>query len=77
MQVEISGHADAVGDENYNLTLSKRRAQSVTNYITSQGISKDRITVTYFGETKPLESNATAEGRKKNRRVEFIILKIQ
>jgi outer membrane protein OmpA-like peptidoglycan-associated protein len=77
MQVEISGHADAVGDENYNLTLSKRRAQSVTNYITSQGIAKDRITVTYFGETKPLESNATAAGRKKNRRVEFIILKIQ
>ncbi len=77
MQVEIAGHADATGPEDYNLNLSKRRAQAVATYLSTQGIDAQRINVTYFGEAKPIDTNDTAAGRKKNRRVEFIILKLQ
>lgn len=76
MQVEIAGHTDSIGPETYNLDLSKRRAESVMKYFIEKGILKDRISVAFFGETKPKESNATKEGRKKNRRVEFKILKL-
>ncbi|HEY5690710.1 MAG TPA: OmpA family protein [Cyclobacteriaceae bacterium] len=76
LEVEISGHADATGPEEYNMGLSKRRAQSVVRYLTDKDIAEKRITVSYFGETKPIESNATKEGRRKNRRVEFKILKL-
>jgi outer membrane protein OmpA-like peptidoglycan-associated protein len=75
MQVEIAGHADATGDENYNMGLSRRRAESVKKYLTDKGVSESRVATTFFGEGKPLESNATKEGRRKNRRVEFKILK--
>ncbi len=76
LEVEISGHADATGPEIYNLGLSERRAKSVVRYLTDKGVSKDRVKVTFFGETKPIESNETREGRRKNRRVEFKILKM-
>lgn len=76
MQVEISGHADATGPEEYNQRLSKFRADKVAGYLVEKGIAKDRITISYFGETKPAATNDTKEGRKKNRRVEFIILKM-
>ena len=76
MQVEISGHADATGPENYNLQLSGRRANSVSAYLVKKGIAQDRITTSFFGETKPIESNTTVEGRRKNRRVEFKIVKL-
>lgn len=75
MQVEIVGHTDSNGDETYNLWLSQWRAQSVSNYIVGKGITKERVSVAYFGEAKPAESNETAEGRSKNRRVEFKIIK--
>jgi OOP family OmpA-OmpF porin len=77
MQIEISGHADATGAEQYNLGLSERRAKAVVSYLTGKGISAEHVNVMFFGESKPLESNETANGRKKNRRVEFKILKIQ
>ncbi|MBL7855058.1 MAG: OmpA family protein [Cyclobacteriaceae bacterium] len=76
MQVEISGHADATGPEDYNLQLSGRRARSVSAYLAKKGIAQDRITTTFFGETKPVDSNSTVEGRRKNRRVEFKIVKL-
>ncbi|MFZ5972979.1 MAG: OmpA family protein [Bacteroidota bacterium] len=76
MQVEIAGHADATGPEDYNMLLSKFRADKVAGYLIEKGIAKERITISYFGETKPAESNETKEGRTKNRRVEFIILKM-
>lgn len=76
LEVEISGHTDATGPEEYNMGLSKRRAQSVVRYLTDKEIAETRIKVSYFGETKPIESNATIEGRRKNRRVEFKILKL-
>ena len=76
MEVEISGHADATGPEEYNMDLSKRRAQSVVRYLTDKEVATTRIKVSFFGETKPIETNATREGRSKNRRVEFKILKL-
>jgi OOP family OmpA-OmpF porin len=76
MTVEIAGHTDATGPDQYNLSLSERRAKAVSNYLVEKGIAADRITTTFFGKTKPKESNETKEGRRKNRRVEFKILKM-
>ena len=74
IKVEISGHADATGTDEYNLRLSKNRAEKVSGYLIQKGISKDRITTTSYGESRPAATNATKEGRQKNRRVEFTIL---
>src|SRR5258708_9869056 len=75
MNVEIAGHADATGPDEYNMDLSHRRANSVGTYLGEKGIAGGRVTVTYFGESKPIDTNATREGRRKNRRCEFKILK--
>lgn len=74
IKVEISGHADATGPEEYNEKLSKIRAEKVADYLIKKGVARDRITTTSWGERRPVESNATKEGRQKNRRVEFTIL---
>jgi outer membrane protein OmpA-like peptidoglycan-associated protein len=58
------------------MALSERRAKTVVAYLVRQGIPKKRLKVRFFGETKPLDSNDTEEGREKNRRVEFKILKL-
>ncbi len=77
MQIQIAGHTDAIGTEPYNLDLSERRAKSVMNYLTEKAsISAERITVVFFGESKPIDVNTTKEGRKRNRRVEFTIMKL-
>jgi len=76
MEVEISGHTDNTGPAAYNLSLSERRAKTVVAYIVRGGIPKERLTVQFFGETKPTVTNETKEGRSKNRRVEFLILKL-
>lgn len=73
MKIEISGHTDNVGDKASNLKLSLARAQSVKNYLVSKAIDPNRIVVKGYGSDKPLENNATEAGKKKNRRVEFII----
>ncbi|MCX7548505.1 OmpA family protein [Xanthomarina sp. F1114] len=70
----VVGHTDSVGAEAYNMTLSKRRAYSVTNYLISSGVSNGRLTTNWFGETQPMHDNSTAEGRAKNRRVNVAIL---
>lgn len=75
MTIEIDGHADATGPEQYNLDLSKRRAAAVQKYLTSKGVDSSRVTIAFFGETKPLVPNTTKENRRKNRRVEFVIVK--
>lgn len=75
VQIEIAGHADAIGPQTYNLRLSERRAKSVVKYLTDKGVSQKRITVVFYGEKKPIAPNNTPEGRRKNRRVEFKILK--
>ncbi len=76
MTVEITGHTDATGPEDYNLKLSEWRAKSVSKYLTDKGIDGSRISTVFFGETKPIETNDTKDGRKKNRRVEFKIIKL-
>ena len=76
MQIEIDGHTDAVGTDEYNMGLSERRARAVINYLAEQGIEKARLNVKYFGESQPLDSNETVSGRRKNRRVEFKIVKM-
>ncbi|WP_298539888.1 OmpA family protein [uncultured Aquimarina sp.] len=70
----VDGHTDSSGDDAYNMELSRKRANSVTDYLISQGINKSRLTTYYHGETLPKYDNATAEGRAKNRRVEFGVL---
>lgn len=70
-ELMIEGHTDSVGDENYNLKLSKRRADSVVAYLKSKGVAGNRFKVEAFGETRPRFDNATKEGQTKNRRVEI------
>ncbi|MFN3841079.1 MAG: OmpA family protein [Cyclobacteriaceae bacterium] len=76
MQVEIDGHTCDIGDEQYNLGLSERRAKAVQKYIINKGIESSRVTVQFFGETKPAVENTNRETRRKNRRVEFKIIKL-
>ncbi len=73
--VLVVGHTDSVGAEEYNMTLSKNRAQSVTNYFTvTKGLSTARFSTNWFGETSPIATNETAEGRAQNRRVNIVIV---
>lgn len=76
MQIEISGHTDNMGSDSYNMALSERRAKTVVAYLVRRGIPKKRLKVQFFGETRPVDTNDTEEGREKNRRVEFKILKL-
>lgn len=75
MVIEISGHTDDKGDDNYNLKLSDSRSKSVYDYLIGKDISVKRISYKGLGETKPVASNKTDEGRKLNRRVEFYVVK--
>ncbi len=70
----VEGHTDSTGDDTYNMSLSQKRANAVTEYLVSQGISKSRLTTYAHGETLPKYDNATPEGRAKNRRVELGIV---
>jgi OOP family OmpA-OmpF porin len=72
MNVSVEGHTDSVGSDAYNQKLSERRAKAARDYLVSQGVSASRITVVGWGESKPVASNDTAEGRAENRRVEVI-----
>ncbi len=69
----IEGHTDSTGKEDYNMQLSEKRAKSVQNYIMQQGIDSNRMTAKWYGETKPVASNETEEGKSQNRRVEISI----
>ncbi len=68
---DIAGHTDSSGDDAHNMTLSEMRALVCYTYLTEKGINADRMTHAGYGETKPAADNATPEGRKTNRRVEF------
>lgn len=70
----IEGHTDSQGDDASNLDLSKRRAKTAMDYIVSKGIDANRLSSEGFGETRPVDTNDTAAGRAKNRRVEFRIV---
>ncbi len=72
-QILIEGHTDSDGPEDYNMDLSLRRANSVSNYLTSLQVDPTRFHTQGYGETQPVASNATAEGKALNRRVEVAI----
>ncbi|WMX15093.1 OmpA family protein [Aureispira sp. CCB-E] len=73
--VEVLGHTDSNGSNRYNWTLAIRRASTVMKYLEKKGIASDRFAFKGFGETQPVESNATNNGRASNRRVEFRVIK--
>jgi outer membrane protein OmpA-like peptidoglycan-associated protein/tetratricopeptide (TPR) repeat protein len=76
MVIEIAGHTDSKGSDEYNQVLSKKRAQAVVNWLVSKGISKNRLSYEGYGESRPLASNDDEEeGRELNRRTEFKIIK--
>jgi len=69
--VTIEGHTDNIGTDADNLSLSQRRANAVLAAVTAAGVGPDRLTAVGFGESKPIASNDTLEGRARNRRVEL------
>jgi outer membrane protein OmpA-like peptidoglycan-associated protein len=75
VNIEVAGHTDSMGSDEYNLNLAQRRADTVRNYLISKGIAADRLSAKAYGESQPVADNATAEGRFENRRVELLPLK--
>jgi OOP family OmpA-OmpF porin len=75
MKVEVAGHTDSIGTDEYNMGLSMRRADAVRMYLIDKGIAPDRLTVRGYGESQPIADNETEAGRFKNRRVELILQK--
>ncbi|MEM9300316.1 MAG: OmpA family protein [Bacteroidota bacterium] len=75
VEVEIAGHTDSKGGDDYNMNLSQGRAEAVVNYLIENGIEGLRLVAKGYGETVPLQSNETDKGRAFNRRVEFTVLK--
>lgn len=73
----VTGYTDSTGNDSINIPLSQARAQSVASYLASQGVSTTRINAQGQGSANPIASNATAEGREQNRRVEISIYAIQ
>jgi|WetSurSiteA1Bulk_404760.scaffolds.fasta_scaffold00052_7 outer membrane protein OmpA-like peptidoglycan-associated protein len=73
--IEISGHTDNEGSDSYNQKLSEGRAASVVKYLASQGIKTERMSAVGYGESRPIDTNQTEEGRAQNRRVEFTLIK--
>ena len=74
LKVEIAGHTDDVGNDDSNLTLSQHRADAVKSWLIRRGISSERIIAKGYGETRPIASNKTEEGKQKNRRTEVHLL---
>ena len=74
LNVELAGHTDSIGSEEYNMELGRRRAEAVKRILVRYGVSADRLLVQSYGETKPIADNGTAAGRAKNRRVEINVL---
>ena len=74
MKIEISGHTDSRGTDEYNQKLSESRAKSVVAYLIEKGIASKRLQYKGYGESKPVATNDTDDGRQQNRRTEFMIL---
>jgi type IX secretion system PorP/SprF family membrane protein len=70
-KMRIAGHTDNVGNDEFNMNLSKQRSEAVRDYLTKKGIDASRIMAEYYGETRPIAPNDTPQGREKNRRVEM------
>ena len=76
ISIQIEGHTDSKGSDDYNLNLSQGRSQSVVDYLISQGIDASRLSAQGFGESTPIDTNDTDAGRANNRRVEFRVVKM-
>lgn len=74
LKIEVQGHTDDIASEAYNMALSEKRAESAKAYMVSKGIEPERISTRGFGESHPIASNETPEGRSENRRIEIKIL---
>jgi len=74
IKIELSGHTDNIGTDEYNMNLSQARANTVKDYLVNKGINVDRIVAKGYGKTRPVATNDTDEGRQLNRRVEFKII---
>jgi outer membrane protein OmpA-like peptidoglycan-associated protein len=74
IRIEVSGHTDNVGDKQKNLELSEARAKSVMQFLIENRIDATRLSFKGFGDTKPIDTNDTAQGKANNRRTEFKIL---
>lgn len=74
IRIQISGHTDNVGAPEHNRILSENRAKTVVEYLTANGIDKNRLTAKGYGETQPYATNSTEEGRAQNRRTEFMVI---
>jgi len=74
LKIEISGHTDNIGSDEYNKNLSEGRAKTVVDYLIDKGIDRERLTFAGYGESQPIETNDTEEGRQMNRRTEFEVL---
>lgn len=72
VKVEVAGHTDSIGSDEYNMGLSVRRADAVRSYLIDKGIAADRLIVKGYGESQPVADNSTDAGRAQNRRVELI-----
>ncbi len=73
LRLDVEGHTDNVGGDNYNQQLSEQRGSAVRDYLTKQGIQQGSVTTKGFGKTQPIATNDTAAGRQQNRRVELVI----
>ena len=73
INARVVGHTDSTGNPDHNMTLSQRRAQSVSAYLGDRGVARARLSAEGRGETQPVASNATEEGRSQNRRVEIYL----
>ena len=71
LRLEVQGHTDGIGSDAYNQPLSEARARSVVAWLTAHGIAPDRLSARGYGKTRPVASNASDEGRARNRRVEI------
>ncbi|GGB70324.1 OmpA family protein [Blastomonas aquatica] len=74
--IDVYGHTDSTGSDAYNQTLSERRAQSVSSYLSTRGVQPARLATQGFGESQPVASNTTEDGRAQNRRVEIRIVPV-
>jgi len=73
LKMEIEGHTDSTGTDDYNQRLSERRAQSVSTYLNQQGIGRAIVATAGYGESRPVATNGTSAGRQQNRRVEIVV----
>jgi outer membrane protein OmpA-like peptidoglycan-associated protein len=71
LRLKVIGHTDWDGSDQYNEDLSKKRAESIIQFLELNGLDQDRIEYEYQGEKKPADTNKTSEGKKRNRRVDF------